>query len=155
MDTPRRLLTSLAGAARWSAVAAILCGLALWTALAADDPARKLHRDGKAIGRAAIAVSRGLLYEDVETVRTALVELGRASPALNVEEKEVFGREIYDADRAFHLTLVRAREYATQGVISKMFDEYIWVQRTCLNCHAISREQGLLAATGPIGQPEP
>lgn len=155
MIDPRSYRNRSGGAAfRW-VVAAGLALVALGTGLVADGPGRTLHSDGKAMGQATVAVSRGLIYEDVETVRQALGELGRSSPALKVEDKEIFGKEIYDADRAFHQTLVRAREYATQGVISKMFDEYIWVQRTCLNCHEISRGQGLLAASGPIGVAEP
>jgi hypothetical protein len=137
---------------------AVLCGLTLaglGTLLVAEGPARPLHRDGKSMGQATMAVSRGLIFEDAEMVRKALEELGHASPPLKVEEREIFGREIYDADRAFHLTLVRAREYAALGDIAKMFDEYVWVQRTCMNCHGISRKQGLLAAEGPIGQPAP
>jgi hypothetical protein len=95
-------------------------------------------------------MSRALIHEDLEAARKALETLLEASPPLKPEAKEIFGEEIYDADRALHQTLTRAREFAALDNVERAFDEYIWVQRICLHCHGLSRKQGLLPATGPI-----
>jgi len=141
------------GIARGGIVAATCVGLAAWLALAAESPPRQLHRDGMAMERSSLAVSRGLIREDIESVRKALAELAEHSPPLKREDKEIFGKDIYGRDVAFHQTLLRVREFATVGEIRKVLNEYAWIQRNCLDCHEYCREQGLLPESGPIVRP--
>ena len=81
--------------------------------------------------------------------------MAELSPALAPEAKEVYGQSIYDADRALQQTLTRAREFAAFDNVKRAFDEFIWVRRTCLSCHEISRKEGRLPASGPLRSAKP
>ena len=131
-------------------VALLLVAGVAWAALASEEAGKRYHRDSKSMEQASLAMSRALILEDMAAARKALEQLAEISPPLAPEAKEIFGRPIYDADRALQQTLTRAREFAALENVSRTFDEFIWVRRTCLSCHEISRKEGRLPATGPL-----
>ena len=132
-------------------VAGLLLAVGICWAATASEPAKtKYHRDAKAMEQASLAMSRALIVEDMQAAREALEAMVAVSPPLEPEAKEIYGRPIYDADRALQQTLTRAREFAALDNVKRAFDEFIWVRRTCLSCHDISREAGRLPATGPL-----
>jgi len=136
-------------------VALLVAAIAGWAALASDEAPKPYHQNALAMEEASLAVSRALIVEDMQAARKALDTLAEVSPALVPEAKEIYGRPIYDADRALQQTLTRAREFAALENVARAFDEFIWVRRTCLNCHDIGRKEGRLPASGPLRPSKP
>jgi hypothetical protein len=132
-----------------------LSPVVFWVAFASEEPRTTVHRDGRATEEASLAMSRALILEDLAAAGKALEALGEASPPLKPEDRETVGKAIYNADRSFQETLIRTREYVAKGDVIEALNEYVWVQRTCLNCHRIAREEGRLPATGPIRPARP
>lgn len=139
-----------ASAAGRAVVLLSLAAALLWTVVLSESGVTKYHRDAKAMEEASVAVSRALILEDMQAARKGLETLVELSPPLAPEAKEIYGTSIYDADRALDQTLTRAREFAALDNVKRAFDEFIWVRRTCLSCHEISRKEGRLPASGPL-----
>jgi hypothetical protein len=113
-------------------------------------PEGRVHRDASKVQKAALAVTSALLLEDLAAARQAMDTILELSPPLKPEAAEVVGAEVYTADRVFHSTLTPAREYASKGRLEDAFNEFVWVQRACMNCHKQARAAGLLPADGPL-----
>jgi len=126
-------------------------------AAATDEAAevREYHVDGPAMGRAATQASAALLREDVEVARKALRTLQDSAGRMQPEEGDLFGTGSRTFDRALHKVLSTTRESLAGGETGRAFDEFVWVQRTCRECHAVARERGLLPADGPLWKVTP
>lgn len=133
----------------WSKTALALAGAAVALGAIGEAP-RTVHRDAKGLERATLDVSRAILLEDAPAARKALDELVEHSPALGPDAAGLFGADIYNTDRAFHTTLNNAREYAGRGNLEELFNEFVWIQRSCRRCHELSRPRGLLPRDGPL-----
>jgi hypothetical protein len=143
-------------------VAAVLVfgGAGWWSARLAASPTpaaeaeaekpRRVHVDGKALAEATIEVTAALLRDDAKAARSALDRMEKACRRLAPEEDEFFGASVIYHDKALHKVLNGSREYSGAGLLDRTFDEFIWVQRTCRQCHTAAREEGLLPATGPL-----
>ena len=116
----------------------------------ASETERHLHTDGKALAAALLDVTAALLRDDGKAARLALDRMEESSRRLPPEEAESFGSGMITLDRALHKVLSGSREYSGAGEVERTFDEFIWVQRTCRQCHALAREEGLLPKTGPL-----
>jgi hypothetical protein len=121
-------------------------------ASAADEPTApaKVHIDGEAMGRAAARASASLLRDDPVAATEALKQLEAACRRINPEEDETFGPGTRTLDQALHKVLGNTREYVGAGEMDRAFDEFVWVGRTCRQCHALARERGLLPSKGPL-----
>jgi len=102
------------------------------------------------MGRAAARATAALLRDDAAAAKQALEELDAACRRINPEEDETFGSGTRTLDQALHKVLGNTREYVGAGELDRAFDEFVWVQRTCRQCHALARERGLLPSTGPL-----
>ena len=118
------------------AAALLVVGSALLAEEKQDGP---IHRDHKVMEDSAVEVTRSLLLEDSVGAKRALDRLYEFSPPITPEIGNALGEKVYVADKAFHTTLQRAREYAAAGNVEAVFDEYVWVQRTCRQCHRLMR----------------
>ena len=144
------------------ALIVLACGGIGWGAsqFTASPPAanetepRRVHKNGKALAEGLLEVTAALLRDDAKAARTALDRMEEACRRLPPEEDEFFGSGILILDRALHKVLSGSREYSGAGEVERAFDEFVWVQRTCRQCHALAREQGLLPKTGPLWQTE-
>ncbi len=127
-----------------------------WTGQLTASPAMAsetephVHSDGKALAVALLDVTAALLRDDGKAARLALDRMEKACRQLAPEESEDFGSGIITLDRALHKVLSGSREYSGAGEVERTFDEFTWVQRTCRQCHALARDEGLLPKTGPL-----
>ncbi len=119
-------------------------------AVASEPEHRRVHSDGKALAGALLEVTAALLRDDPKAARLALDRMEEACRTLAPEEDEFFGSGMITLDRALHKVLAGSREYSGAREVERTFDEFIWVQRTCRQCHALAREQGLLPKKGPL-----
>ncbi len=139
-------------------VVVLACGGAGWgftqftglPVVASETETRRVHSDGKALAEALLEVTAAVLRDDAKTARLALDRMEEACRRLAPEEDEFFDSGIITLDRALHKVLTGSREYSGAGELERTFDEFAWVQRTCRQCHAIAREQGLLPKKGPL-----
>jgi hypothetical protein len=122
-----------------------------------DEPvaAPKVHRDGKALGRATLEAVGALLRDDAATAKQALERVEAACRRLAPEEDATFGPGSRTLDQALHMVLGKTREHVGTGELDRAFDEFWWAQRTCRECHALARERGFLPAEGPLWSPDP
>jgi hypothetical protein len=115
---------------------------------AGDGPSsalRPVHEDGEALKQSVLRVTRAFLDEDAAQARKALDELKALSVPLDSLDDEGYGHEILSLDRGFHVTIDRAREFTTAGKMDKGFDQFVWVQRACIQCHGMARDRGLMS----------
>ncbi len=137
----------------------LLAGIAgLGSALAFGEGEAKhprVHRDGSALEEAVVEANREFLREHSLLARAALDRAAEACRVVSSDEGGPYPSELVNFDRAFHLTLDKAREYATAGRIDDAFNQLVWVQRSCLSCHRMAREAGItvvLPETPPVGE---
>jgi hypothetical protein len=114
-----------------------------------SDPAppcpAPLHEDGEELEAAALEVTRAFLRDDGETALRWLETMERNCRRLHREKDAAFGAKIVDYDQTFHLTVDRVREIIrATGNMERAFDQYKWTQKSCIDCHALARERGLL-----------
>jgi hypothetical protein len=133
-----------------------LVGSAL-AARAAEAP--PVHEDAAEALGATLDTVRAILLDDGAAARSAMDRVQRQCRRLNAEEESVFGVDMVNNSRSFHVALNRAREYAAAGDLAQALDNFVWVQRSCRLCHALGRERGLLtrgaAAAEKAAQPVP
>jgi len=77
-----------------------------------------------------------------------------ATRRLDREADEAYGSDLITYEMAFHVTLDRAREFAVRRDLENAFHQFVWVQRACVTCHGLAREQGLLPAVDARGDRE-
>jgi hypothetical protein len=133
---PRRPLLAISGI---GVVIAAITALrsAVPPAPAPDRPA--YHADAEALERSVLAVVRSILRGEVEAATRELARTAELAPPLGPDRERDYGAEIYNGDRAFQITLTRAREDAADGNLDELFQEFSWLQRTCLHCHTKGR----------------
>lgn len=114
-----------------------------------EDPADRpptVHTDAAALEQAAVDAVRAFLREDAAAAREALDRVDGATRRLDRERDAALGDDLLTYEQAFHVTLDRAREMAGKRKLEESFNHFVWVQRACVTCHGIAREQGLLPA---------
>ena len=109
-----------------------------------------VHVDPVVMARAVVAASSALLRDDPKAAETALGQLEGACRRLNPEEGEALGKGFRNADQALHVVLANTTSYVRAGALDRAFNEFVWVQRTCRDCHALARKSGRLPADGPV-----
>jgi hypothetical protein len=133
--------------AAWTA---LLCAAAL--AGSADDappgtegevPLQPVHADTRGLEDAVLEATAAYLHEDGAAARKALDGIAANCRVLRLEDEEALGREVVVYDGAFHTTLNRARELASRGDLEESFNQFVWVQRSCVACHRLARRAGL------------
>jgi hypothetical protein len=130
----------------------IVLGLASWVGQATADDERtvKVHADGAAMERRTVEVTRALMHDDSHAVRAALDALEAACRELTPTDVDVLGHRFRTLDQAMHRVIGRTTAYVDAGQFDEAFDEFVWVQRTCRQCHTEARKKGLLPADGPL-----
>jgi len=137
---------------RMSVLACLLSLVVLGAVPASDDElagvsepgVRAVHADTAKVEQALLAATLAFLRENPAEARSALDMIHRNSRALHGDEVGVVGADVLTYDRAFHETLDRSRELAGAGEIDAAFNQFVWVQRACRTCHALSRARGLM-----------
>jgi hypothetical protein len=136
-------------------LAAAVAGIAgaAWFAasVAADPPPAKprVHRDGRAMAEGVVEAFDALLREDLEKARAAIKRLHAACVRLSPEADETFTQGFYNRDQALHRVLDGTLEFIVDGKAEEAYTEFVWVTRTCRECHAMARKGGWLPAEGP------
>ena len=116
----------------------------------AERTTQGFHNDGRALEQAMVDVLRALFREDTPAARRALDRMEGLCRRLGPDDLDTLGSGLVQLDRAVHKTLDGTRESAGQGEVDAAFDEFVWVQRSCRQCHAAAREQGRLPSKGPL-----
>jgi len=152
------------GPGRWTIPSVLL---AIWVAVpgvpAGDtgpDGATSLprvHADPHEVTRALLDALDALLAEDPVRAKRALDRVAAASPPVMPEAKEHLGKTVVGADAAFHNLLDLTREVANRGNNALAMARHQGLQRTCLDCHAFARKDGVFrtSSRGGSGSPIP
>jgi hypothetical protein len=115
-----------------------------------DPPEREVHADAGRLVQSVLDTTHAFLAEDPVAARAALDAVKAATPPLHPDDDEPsYGSEMVNLDRAFHMTIDLAREHVTDGRMTKGFDQFVWVQRACVKCHKMAREQGRVVRLQP------
>lgn len=139
----------------WSlpGIAALLVPLALFAQAAGRQPAADpesaserlpVHRDARSLEDGVLEATRAFLREDPAAFRAGLDRMEAATRRLDREADAAYDPDLITYERAFHVTLNRAREFVARGDLDNAFHQFVWVQRACVTCHELAREQGLL-----------
>jgi hypothetical protein len=130
----------------------VFVALGSWAGHAAPDGERpvKVHAAGAAMERRTIEVTGALMREDPDAVLVALDALAAACRQLTPADVDMLGHRFRTLDQAMHRVIGRTKAYAEAGHLDEAFDEFVWVQRTCRQCHTESRRKGLLPTDGPL-----
>jgi hypothetical protein len=129
-----------------------LAGLVALGALGPTEPGGpvRFHDDPQAVLTAMLDVHRAFYRDDAAATREALDRLERSCRRLAPEDDARQGSDVVAFDRAYHVTLSRAREFSGAGDLARAFDEIVWVSRTCRSCHDFARRAGRLPEGGPL-----
>ena len=103
-----------------------------------------VHRDTVVLERSSLEAIRSFLREDPVAARRALDQVDRNTRRLDRFADAAYGEEMIVFEQAFHVTLDRARELAGKRRLEDAFNQFVWVQRSCIVCHGLARKQGLL-----------
>lgn len=142
---------------RTLSVIVLLSALVVLLAHAAGDPPGEeavspvlpsVHLDVRAVEEGVLEATRAFLREDPAAFRRGLDRVETATRRLDREADEAYGSDLITYEKAFHVTLDRAREFAIRGDLENAFHQFVWVQRACITCHGLAREQGLLPPAG-------
>jgi hypothetical protein len=135
---------------------AALTVLGLWAAagLASEEdaaaPAVKFHTDAAAMQRDAAAAIDALLADDLEQLRPIVERMEAGCRKLTPEEGAALGPYFRNRDQALHVVLNGTLGWIEQEKPNEAFTEFLWVLRTCRECHALARSSGYLPPRGPI-----
>lgn len=133
----------------------LLSALVVLLARAAGDPPAEetvspvppsVHLDVRALEEGVLEATRAFLREDPAAFRRGLDRMETATRRLDRETDAAYDSDLIIYENAFHVTLDRAREYAIRGDLENAFHQFVWVQRACITCHGLARDQGLLPA---------
>ena len=91
-----------------------------------------------------------LMREDLPQAEKAITRLKSACRRLGPEADETFAPGFRNRDQALHKVLDGTLGYIRHGTAKDAYTEFIWVTRTCQECHALAREAGMLPAEGPL-----
>jgi len=115
-----------------------------------EEPAPRVHRDADAMARAVVETMDALMRDDAEAVRAPVKRIEDSCRRLHAEDDDVLAPGIRNLDQALHKVLTGTRTYASAGDVDEAFTEFVWVLRSCRQCHEYARQQGLLPAEGPL-----
>lgn len=139
---PRKLLILLVAPIAAAIVSALA---ALSVAAGTDKPERpKLHRDADVLEQATLDATLAFVREDGKRARAALDLMVTATRQVKAEEADLYGEEVSAYEGAYRKTLNLARELTSAGELEEAFNQLVWAQRTCVKCHGLAREAGLL-----------
>ena len=142
-DRRRGTFLVLLGGVLFGAVA--VSGLEPETNDAGSVPA-PVH-DGDLLERS-IELSRALLSEDAAAAYEAARRLHAGCRVLMPEDLDHYGSAIRSIDKTFHAALLQTRELIAQGQVEEALGQQAWVERSCLICHRLAREQALPGVPG-------
>lgn len=114
---------------------AAACLLVAGAAEPEAEPAPPYHPDAEKTEAAALDVTRQLLRDDAEALRSALTRLAEATPVIALEAESARPSEQVSLHKSFQVALSLARENAGRGDTEEAFNQFVWVQRTCRLCH--------------------
>jgi len=118
--------------------------LLLALAVRAQEPApQPVHRDSAKLLEAVGDAARAHAIEDLAAMGTALDRIDANTRPLGDADRAVYGARTVNYDQAFHVTLDRARQLLAGGDLENAFNQFVWVQRACVVCHADARESGV------------
>ena len=135
---------------------AALALLGLWVAsgLASEDeaaaPTVKFHTDAEAMQRDTAAAIDALMADDLEQLRGIVERMEAGCRELTPEEGDALGPHFRNRDQALHVVLNGTIGWIDKKNPNEAFTEFIWVLRTCRECHALARAAGYLPPQGPI-----
>jgi hypothetical protein len=100
------------------------------------------------------------LRENATAAVEAMDRIEGSCRRLSRDEAPAIPGDVILYDQALHTALARSREYARGGHLTNAFDQFVWVMRSCRNCHEMARRNGLLPGTpstdgAPEGTPRP
>ncbi len=113
-----------------------------------------VHTDPAALEQAVLDATRALLREDTRSAREALDRVEAGCRRLTQDDAPAIPSDIISYDRALHVTIDTAREYAMRGKLDKTFEQFYWIQRSCFTCHDAARKAGILDER-KAGAPKP
>lgn len=112
----------------------------------AERPAlAPVHEDGAATTAAALDVVRALWLEDGDAASEALKRLEPMTRVLEAPADEPYGSDPIAYSQAMRTTISRTREQLLVPDFEQAFNMFVWTQRSCMGCHATTREAGLEA----------
>ena len=134
-------------------VAVLVAGVWVASGRAADEatiePAR-VHSDAAAMEQAALEVLEALMRDDLQPVGPAVKRIEAGCNTLYPEDDDRLGQGFRNLDQALHVVLRGTRGYVAAKSADEAFTEFVWVLRTCRECHELARLRGHLPATGPM-----
>ena len=138
-----------------AAVAIVLIAASSWVATRlvaseSDEPPPRVHRDADAMARAVVETIDALMRDDAAAVRAPVKRIGESCRRLHAEDDDVFAPGFHNLDQALHKVLTGTRAYAAAADVDEAFTEFVWVLRSCRQCHAYARQKGFLPAEGPL-----
>jgi hypothetical protein len=115
-----------------------------------EEPPARVHRDGEAMARAVVETIDALMRDDAEAIRAPVKRIEESCRRLHAEDDDVLAPGMKNLDQALHKVLTGTRAYAAAGNVDEAFNEFVWVLRSCRQCHEYARQKGLLPAEGPL-----
>ena len=130
---------------------ACICVLGVGT-VTTEEPAKAevppIHQVDE-LEEAVLDAILAFLREDQAGALDAIRRVGTYSrPLKRGPDDDRYSREVVNYDQAFHIVVGHSREFAEQGDLKNSFNQFVWVQRTCVECHDLSRREGVLPDDG-------
>ena len=113
-------------------------------------PTVRFHEDAEAIQRDALAALDALMVDDLEKVREAVGRMEAGCRKLDPQSGAELGPYFRNRDQALHVVLNGTIGWIDKNNPKEAFTEFVWVLRTCRECHDLARSAGYLPAEGPI-----
>lgn len=113
-----------------------------------------IHGQGSSLEQAVLDASLAFLREDAASAIAAMDRLEGTCRRLSREGDPVIHRDVLLYDQALHAALAKSRDLAERGDVAQAFDQFVWVQRACRQCHQMAREHGLIPQAQSAPQAE-
>ena len=130
--------------------ALVLAACAGWLVASETPPAPRVHTDGVAMAQGVVGAFDALLREDLPQAQKAITRLQTSCRRLAPEADETFGPGFRNRDQALHKVLDGTLGFIVDGRAEDAYTEFVWVTRTCRECHALARKADLLPPEGPM-----
>jgi hypothetical protein len=128
----------------WCGIAVGALGLAVGITGAGGGETERFHPDIEAVRSAVRSVTIAVALDDMAEARKQFDRLENLCRRIPPEDVAVFGEQVVNADRAYHLALTRAREFSGIDDGERTFEAFVGMQKVCRACHGFAREDGLL-----------
>jgi len=116
----------------------------------AENPPPRVHRDADAMARAVVETMDALMRDDAEAIRAPVKRIEESCRRLHAEDDDLLAPGMRNLDQALHKVLTGTRAYASAGNVDEAFTEFVWVLRSCRQCHEYARQKGFLPKEGPL-----